>query len=63
MSSDFVVSARAIQLGMSATWLAFQPIVFDLGCGFQSSLSSGMRSRTLRVLAISWSNSGRRVSA
>ena len=35
------------------------PIVWDFGWHFQPSLSSGTRSRTLRVLAISSSNSGR----
>ena len=30
----------------------------DLGWGFQVNLSSGTLSRVLRVLAISWSNSG-----
>src|SRR5205085_11304770 len=35
-------------------------IVMDFSCGFQPSLSSGTRSRVLRVLAISMSNSGSR---
>src|SRR5262245_9743818 len=30
----------------------------DFGCGVQANLSSGTRSRTLRVTPISWSNSG-----
>jgi hypothetical protein len=34
----------------------------DFGVGFQPSLSSGTRSSILRVLAISWSNSGSRQS-
>src|SRR5947208_10456094 len=40
-----------------ATWLASQPTVPDFSCGFQFHLSSGTRSRVLRVLCISWSNS------
>src|SRR6266496_2241939 len=43
---------------MVATWLASQPMVPDFSCGFQFHLSSGTRSRVLRVLCISWSNSG-----
>src|SRR5216684_2912040 len=38
--------------------VASDPIENDLGCGFQSSLSSGTRSSVFRVLPISWSNSG-----
>ena len=34
----------------------------DFACGFQSSRSSGTRSSSLRVIVISWSNSGSRVS-
>src|ERR1017187_6607481 len=37
-------------------------MVNDLGCGRQSNLSSGTRSRVFRVLAISWSNSGSKAS-
>src|SRR5262245_66528019 len=48
------------QPGMVPTWLASQPSVPDFSCGFQFHFSLGMRSRTLRVLAISWSNSGSR---
>src|SRR5262249_35540718 len=46
------------QPGMVPTWLASQPSVPDFSCGFQFHFSLGMRSSTLRVLAISWSNSG-----
>ena len=62
-SNSGVASTFTSQSGMSARWLAFQPIVWDFGWACQSSLSSGTRSSTLRVFAISWSNSGRSVSA
>src|SRR5215471_19089346 len=48
------------QPGMMPTWLASQPSVPDLSCGFQFHFSLGTRSSTLRVPAISWSNSGSR---
>src|SRR5882724_7688880 len=35
-----------------------QPTVPDFSCGFQPHLSSGTRSRVVRVFFISWSNSG-----
>src|SRR5271170_4896732 len=47
-----------IHPGMVAKCEASQPTVPDFSCGFQPHLSSGTRSSTLRVLAISWSNSG-----
>src|SRR6476469_1093989 len=43
-----------------ATWVASLPRVKDFGCGCQVNLSAGIRSRTRRVPAISWSNSGSR---
>src|SRR5438270_13933526 len=43
-STDGVVSVITAQPTISAKWLAFQPIVLDLGCAFHSSLSSGTRS-------------------
>src|SRR5882762_8898327 len=46
------------QSTMVATWIASQPTVPDLSCGFQFHFSSGQRSKVLRVLCISWSNSG-----
>src|SRR6516165_6409272 len=48
------------QPGMVPTWLANQPSVPDFSCGFQFHFSLGTRSSTLRVPAISWSNSGSR---
>src|SRR5882762_7208764 len=46
------------QSTMVATWIASQPTVPDLSCGFQFHFSSGQRSSVLRVFCISWSNSG-----
>src|SRR6266478_10105809 len=43
--------------GSVAMCPASQPTVPDFSCGFQPHLSSGTRSRTLRVFCISWSNS------
>src|SRR5580765_8738388 len=43
---------------MVARWVARAPSDDDLACGLKLNLSSGMRSSDLRVLAISWSNSG-----
>src|SRR5215217_3848656 len=45
----------------SATWVASRPRLIDLSCGFQSARPSGTRSSSLRVVAISWSNSGNKV--
>src|SRR5450759_1613141 len=45
-----------------ARCVASAPMLNDLGCGFQPNLSSGQRSNTFRVLAISRSNSGSRLS-
>src|SRR5271170_8363796 len=47
-----------IHPGTVPTCEASQPTVPDFSCGFQPHLSSGARSSTLRVLCISWSNSG-----
>src|SRR5579859_8170902 len=44
---------------MVARCVASAPSDIDLVCGLKSSLLSGTRSSDLRVLAISWSNSGR----
>jgi hypothetical protein len=52
----------APQPGMLARWVAREPMLKDFWWGFQSYLSSGHRSRTVRVLAISWSYSGNRAS-
>src|SRR5690242_12843153 len=49
-----------IQLGIPATSCARWARENDLGCGFQSPFPSGTRSSTRRVVAVSWSNSGRR---
>src|SRR5580658_4882665 len=61
-SSLSVVRAPTPNPGSSAKWPARRPSSMDLSCGFQVSLSSGMRSRVRRVAAISASNSGSRVS-
>src|ERR1700678_3069000 len=47
---------------MFAMWAASAPNSEDFGCGFQENLAAGTRSSTLRVFAISWSNSGNKVS-
>src|SRR5712671_5698283 len=44
---------------MVARCVARQPSVIDFVCGLKLNLSSGTRSSDLRVLPISWSNSGR----
>src|SRR5262244_2950887 len=43
----------AVQLGMFARWVDRPPRLIDLSWGFQLNLSSGTRSRVLRVFAIS----------
>src|SRR5262249_32955029 len=48
----------ASQPGRVAMWPASQPTEPDLSWGFQPHLSSGTRSRVVRVFFISWSNSG-----
>ena len=53
----------AIQPGIVATSCVRWPRGKDFGWGFQAPLSVGTRSIALRVLAISWSNSGSRDSA
>src|SRR5215472_13588212 len=45
-------------VGSVAICEASQPTVPDFSCGFQPHLSSGTRSRVVRVFFISWSNSG-----
>src|ERR1019366_2160308 len=47
---------------MVAMCTARAPISKDFGCGLKLNLSSGIRARHLRVVAISWSNSGSRAS-
>src|SRR5437763_1112877 len=48
-----------IVAGDPATWRARSPSDIDFGCGFHVSLSVGTRSRTLRVVPASFSNSCR----
>ena len=47
---SIVAPAHLIEL---TTWLARSPIDHDLSCGFHPSLSSGTRSSTRRVAAVS----------
>jgi hypothetical protein len=63
MSQESAASVPATQPGISAKWLATQPMVFDWGRAFQSKLSSGMRFKTRRIPAISTSNSSNSDSA
>ena len=47
---------------LDTNWVRW-PSENDFGCGFQDPLSLGTRSSNLRVVAISWSNSGNSASA
>ena len=62
MSSSSRLMVIGAQEGRFARWPASQIIVPDFGCGRQSNLSAGTRSSVLRAPAISWSNSGSRLS-
>src|SRR5689334_16036010 len=59
ISNESFVTTSVSQPVMLAICVASSPIAHDFGCGFQRSLLSGTRSSVFRVLAISWSNSGR----
>src|SRR5438874_13348226 len=59
MSNSSRSKVIGVQLGMFDRCVASPPSVIDFSCGFQLNLSSGTRSRVLRVLAISCSNSGK----
>jgi len=48
--------------GISATCVARRPSVIDFSCGCHPNWASFTRSRTFRVTAISWSNSGTNAS-
>ena len=58
-SNESPPSAIAAHVGRLARCVASPPIVDDLWCGFHVSRSSATRASTRRVVAISWSNSGR----
>src|SRR5579872_3628181 len=62
ISNEFLLTMSAAQPDSSARCPARRPSGIDLSCGFQRSLSSGILSRVLRVLAISRSNSGNKKS-
>ena len=63
MSSSSLLTVSVPQVGRFARCDASQSIEPDFGCGFQSNLAAGTRSSVLRTPAISWSYSGKRVSA
>src|SRR5262245_29666064 len=50
------------QPASSATWPASLSNCIDFSCGFQESLSSGIRSKVFLAVFISWSNSDRNSS-
>src|SRR5207302_4078878 len=58
-SRESCLMVMVVQEGMLARCPANQPMVPDFSWGFHENLLSGTRSRVLRVLAISRSNSGR----
>src|SRR5215208_3056867 len=62
MSNSVCVSTGVVHPGIIATSCARCPIGNDFACGLHSMRSSGTRSRILRVVAISRSNSGSRMS-
>ena len=62
MSSSSWLMVIGAHEGRLARWPASQIMVPDLGCGRQSNLSAGTRSSVRRTPAISWSNSGNRLS-
>ena len=53
MSNSVWFIVTSVHLIMLTMWLARSPIDNDLSCGFHPSLSSGTRSSTRRVVAIS----------
>ena len=63
MSNSVAFIVTSVHLIMLTMWLASSAIDHDLSCGFHPSLSSGTRSSTRRVVAISWSTSGSSNSA
>ncbi|PYP77098.1 MAG: hypothetical protein DMD35_16360 [Gemmatimonadetes bacterium] len=58
MSNSVSASTNRVHPGIIATSWARCPIGNDFACGFHSMRSSGTRSRTFLVVAISTSNSG-----
>src|SRR3954467_10741402 len=61
-SNDEPSSMMSTQCGMFEMCAARCPIVNDFSCGFQAKSASGTRSSSRRVVPISWSYSGRRLS-